>query len=183
MRGKLLPAAVVVTVAALAPVLGGCTGGGSGSATDGPLSGGAYGSITSGHVCVPGRVGQPRTFGIERFTNHGHGTVMLDRVALLHPDHERLIGSYAVPGTWLVGVVAWPPKYVGLPPTWKHRQPVHGFRLAPGKSFNMVLGVAATAPGRAISRGMLVYYRDSAGSYVTSSGPAMIIGATKRGCD
>ena len=32
-----------------------------------------------------------------------------------------------------------------MPPTWKDRQPVHSFRLAPGKSFNMVLDVVATA--------------------------------------
>jgi hypothetical protein len=69
-----------------------------------------------------------------------------------------------------------------MPSTWKYRQPVHGFRLAPGKSFNMVLGVAAIAPGQASSRGMLVYYHESAGSYVATDDFAMVIAATKTGC-
>lgn len=64
----------------------------------------------------------------------------------------------------------WPPHYAGMPPGWKDRQPVPGFRLAPGKSFNLVLGLAAIAAGRrAISKGELVYYHDSSGSYVAKS--------------
>jgi hypothetical protein len=70
-----------------------------------------------------------------------------------------------------------------LPPAWRDRQPVHGFRLAPGKTFNMVLGVAATAAGQARSRGMLVYYHDSAGSYVARNYVAMIIATGKNGCN
>jgi hypothetical protein len=107
---------------------------------------------------------------------------VLDRVALLHPRNERLVGSYAVPGKLLIGVEPWPPSYAGIPATWKHRQAVHSFRLAPGNSFNMVLGVAAIAAGQASSQGMLVYYRDSAGSYVTTDHVAMVIAATTNGC-
>jgi hypothetical protein len=177
---KPLPLAVVALATALVSALGGCSSG-SGPATDGPLGGGAFGSISGGEDCAPG--GQPQTFGDERFTNHGEAAVVLDRVALLHPHNERLIGSYAVPGTLLIGTVPWPPKYAGMPSTWKYREPVHGFRLAPGKSFNMVLGVTAIATGRAISQGMVIYYHDSAGSYVTSNYLAMTIAATKRGCN
>jgi hypothetical protein len=179
-RVKRLPLAVVALATALVSALGGCSSG-SGPATDGPLSSGANGRIARGQVCVPS--GEPQTFGLERFTNHGRSTVVLDRVVLLRPHHERLVGSYAVPGEFLIGVVPWPPRYVGLPSTWKYRQPVRGFRLAPGKSFNMVLGVTATAVGRANSRGMLVYYHDSAGSYVATDDVAMTISATKRGCN
>lgn len=131
-----------------------------------------------------GHVNQPQTFGDERFTDHGHTIVILDRVTLLEPHHERLIGSYAVPGTFLIGVPGgWPPKYAHMPPTWKYRQPVHGFRLGPGKSFNMVLGVTATATGRASSRGKVIFYHDSASDYVTSNHLAMTIDVTKRGCN
>lgn len=56
--------------------------------------------------------------------------------------------------------------------------PVHGFRLAPGTSFNMVLGVAPEDPGRATSRGMLVYYHYSAGSYVAKNYFATVIAVT-----
>src|SRR6266705_1378638 len=111
-RMRVKPLAVVALAAVLASALGGC--GGGGSATDGPLGGGAYGSISGGSVCAPGRVGQSRTFGIERFTNHGHSAVVLDGVALLHPHHQRLVGSYAVPGSSLIGVAAWPPQRAGL---------------------------------------------------------------------
>ena len=177
---KPLPLAVLALAAALVSVLGGCSG--SGPAADGPLSSGADGRIARGNVCVTRFVSQFQTFGDEQFTNYGHVTVVLDRVDLQHPHNEHLIGSYAVPGAVLIGVVPWPPKYAGLPSAWKYRQPVHDFRLAPGKTFNMVLGVTATGPGRASSQGMLVYYHDSAGSYVARDDFAMIIAATKNGC-
>jgi hypothetical protein len=181
-RGKPAGLAVMALAAALAVAVGGC-GGSSGPAADGPLSGGALGGSSGGADCAPGRLGQPLTFGDERFTNHGHTTLVLDRVALLHPHNERLVGSYAVPGVWLVGVPGgWPPRYSGIPYTWKYRQPVHGFRLAPAKSFNMVLGVAATGAPRASSPGMVIYYHDSAGSYVTSNHFAMIIAVNRPQC-
>jgi hypothetical protein len=87
-----------------------------------------------------------------------------NRVALLHPRHERLIGSYAVPGVYIVGAVPWPPRHPPTSRNWKDRQAVHGFRLAPRKSFNMVLGVIATARGSAAAQGMRIYYHDIAGS-------------------
>ena len=178
-RVKPLPLAVVAVAAALASALAGCSSGG-GPATDGPLSSGVDGRIPRGANCVPG--GQQQTFGDQVFTNHGHATIVLDRVALLHPHNEHLVGSYAVPGTLLIGVVPWPPKYADMPSTWKHRQPVHRFQLAAGKSFNMVLGAAATATGQASSQGMLVYYHDSAGSHVARNDFAMTIAATRNGC-
>jgi len=178
---KLLPLAVVTMTAALASALGGCTSGGP--ATDGPLSSGssADGRIPRGAICVPG--GRPQTFGDQQFTNYGHDTVVLDRVVLLHPRNERLVGSYAVPGAVLIGTVHWPPNYPGIPAAWKDRQPVHGFRLAPGKTFNMVLGVAAISAGRATSQGMLVYYHDSSGTYMARNYFANIIAANTHSCN
>lgn len=169
----------VVALVALASGVSGCSSSG-GRATDGPLSSGVNGRIPRGSNCVP--PGRDQTFGDQQFTNHGSVTIVLDRVALLRPHHERLIGSYAVPGRWLIGVVFWPPSYPHMPPTWKNRQPVHGFHLTPGKSFNMVLGVTATGTGRATSQGMLVYYHDSSGSYVARNYFAMTIAATRYGC-
>jgi hypothetical protein len=174
---------VIATLAvALASVLGGCASSGGPSA-EGPLRNGVNGAIRRGSNCVSRFVSNLQTFGDQQFTNHGHATVVLDRVALLHPHNERVIGSYAVPGDLVIGVVPWPPKYAGLPPAWKERQPVHGFRLAPGQTFNMVLGVTAAGPGRATSQGMLVYYHNSAGSYVVRNNFGMIIAATKNGCN
>jgi hypothetical protein len=179
----------VVTLAALVSVLGGCSGGDGGKAADGPLSSGLsiHGPIPRGSVCAPG--GQTWAFGFQSFTNYGKTTLVVDRVVLLHPRDEHLIGSYAVPGAVIVGVVHWPPKYpgtpagVGVPSAWKDRQPVHGFRLAPGKSFNMVLGVAAIAGGRrATSQGMLVYYHDSSGTYVAKNYWANILAANTHTC-
>jgi hypothetical protein len=130
-----------------------------------------------------GSGGQPWAFGFDQFTNHGHTAVVLDRVALLHPHNERLVGSYAVPGDRVVGVVHWPPRNPATQPAWKDRQPLHGFRLAPGNSFNMVLGVAAIAGGhRAISQGELVYYHDSSGNYVAKSYSANIVAANTHTC-
>jgi hypothetical protein len=167
----------VLTAVALAVALtsAGC-GGSSGPSTHGPLRGGAFGYVTGGGDCAVVRVGQPVSFGDEQFTNHGHTTLVLDRVGLRHPRNVRLIGSIAVPGTYGIGVVdGFPPRYRELPPTWKHRQPVHGFRLAPGKSFQIVLGVVATGGRPARSPGMAIYYHDPAGRYVAVDHFAMEI--------
>jgi hypothetical protein len=179
---RIIRAALAAAALAAALASAGC--GSSGPATDGPLSGGAFGSISGGSDCSPGRVGQPVTFGDELFTNPGRATLVLDRVGLRDPHHVRLVGSYAVPDVGLVGVgLGFPPRYSGLPPTWKYRQRVHGFRLAPGKSFNMVLGVAATGGPPARSPGMVIYYHDPAGSYVADEHFAMIIAVGRRECE
>jgi|SRR5580658_335301 hypothetical protein len=177
-----LPVAAAVVAVALASALGGC-GGAGGPATDGPLSSGngANDPIPRGAICAPG--GRPQAFGDQQFTNYGDTTVVLDRVVLLRPHNERLVGSYAVPGAVLIGTVHWPPNYTGLPPTWKDRQRVHGYRLAAGKTFNMVLGVAAVTSGRrATSAGMAVYYHDSSGTFVAKNYFANIIAANTHTC-
>jgi hypothetical protein len=163
-----------------------CSSDPGGPSSDGPLSSGLkHGPIPKGSICVPGREG-PQTFGDQIYTNYGHTTVVIDRVTLLDPHNQRLIGSYAVPGGEGVGAIHWPPtgsRQFPLPPGWKDRQPVHGFRLAPGKKFNMVIGVAAIRAGRAAtSQGILVYYHDAAGSYVARNYFQNIIAATKTGC-
>ena len=174
------PLATAVAMAGLlTPALAGCSHD-SGPAIGGPLSSSENGVSPHGANCAPG--GEFQTFGTELFTNYGHATVVLGRVTLLHPRNERLVGSYAVPGRWLIGVEPWPPHYAGMPSTWQQRRPVRGFRLAAGESFNMVLGVTAIAAGQASSQGMLVYYHDAAGSYVTTDHVAMIVAATKNGC-
>ncbi len=181
MRGKPL---AVVALAALVTALGGCRSGGGGPATDGPLSSGLgiHDPSPPGSICAPG--GQQWAFGLDQFTNYGHTAVVLDRVILLHPRNEHLVGSYAVPGDRVLGVVHWPLRNPSWLPTWKDRRPVHSFRLAPGKSFNMILGVAAIAGGRrATSQGMLVYYRDSAGTYVARDYDASIIAANTHTCE
>jgi hypothetical protein len=168
----------------LAGLLACCLAGGRGDgpAADGPLNG-TFGSPDGSSACVPARVGQARAFGFDTFTNRGHATVVLDRVALVRPHDERLVGSFAVPGAYTVGEAMWPLR-PSVSPTGKYRRRLRGFRLRPGKTFNMVLGVAATARGRATSRGTRIYYRSTAGgSYVTVDRSQMVISASGRGCD
>jgi hypothetical protein len=172
----------VALAAALAST--GCSSSGGPAGTDGRLRGGPFGaSSPGGAACGGARTGQPVAFGDERFTNHGHATLVLDRVSLRHPRNVRLVGSFAVPGTRMIGVALWPPMYRGIPPAWKHRQQVHGFRLAPGKTFNMVLGVVATGGPPARSPGMAIYYHDPAGSYVVVDRFAMVIALNGRKCN
>jgi hypothetical protein len=180
MRGK--PLALSVLAGSLIYSLTGCDGNG-GPAADGPLNG-TFGTPSGNFICAGARVGQPFTFGLDTFTNHGHATVVLDRVALLRPRHERLIGSYAVPGAYIVGADPWPPGPSDLPPTWKDRRAVHGLRLAPGKTFNMVIGVVATARGHATSQGMSISYHGTAGSsYLAFDYNKLNIDTSeKRGC-
>ncbi len=183
MRVRQLPLALAACVPVLALALGGCNSGGSSLVAEGPLSSGnnIHDPGPPGSVCAPG--GQPWAFGLDQFTNYGHTTVVLDRVVLLHSHNEHLVGSYAVPGDRVVGVVRWPPKNPQTQPAWKGRQPVRGFRLAPGKSFNMILGVAAiTGDRRATSQGMLVYYHDSSGTYVARDDDASIIAINTHTC-
>jgi hypothetical protein len=175
------PLALSVLAGSLICSLAGCSSNG-GPATNGPLNG-VLGSQDGSTACVPARVGQPRAFGFDTFTNHGRATVVLNRVVLLRPHNERLVGSFAVPGAYVVGEAEWPPT-PSVTPAWKERQRVRGFRLPPGKTFNMVLGVVATARGRATSPGMRIYYRSTTGGgYVIVDRNKMVISVTKRGCD
>jgi hypothetical protein len=182
------PLAVLALAALLAGGLAACSSSkSSGPSADGPLSSGLTRTqIPRGGDCAPGGEG-PFTFGVQIYTNFGHTTVVLDRVVLLDAHNQRLIGSYAVPGREGVGTIPWPPtgsRRFPLPPGWSDRQPVHGFRLAPGKEFNMVLGVAAIRAGRwSTSQGILVYYHDAAGSYVARNYFENEIAATKKGCE
>lgn len=184
MRARSLPLTVVALAGLLAFALAGCSTPASAHdpATNGPLSSGtsAHGRIPRGGNCL-NRRGVPETFGDQQFTNYGHVTVVLDRIVLLHPRNERLIGAYAIPGIELVGVIPWPPNWPGVRALWKTRQPVRGYRVAPGKTFNTALGVIAAGPGFATSQGMLLYYHDSAGSYVAPNYFKMQIAATRSG--
>lgn len=181
-EGKLVPLAAATLAMTLLSVLGGCSGGGKSQipASNGPLSSAVDGHLGRGFNCVRG--GERQTFGDQTFTNHGRISVILDRVVLRHASNERIIGSYAMPGQRLIGIVPWPPKYRHMPPAWKNRQPVSGFRVPPGRSFNMVLGTEAIVAGRATAKGMLVYYHDSQGTYVAENLFGMIIAASKLGC-
>jgi hypothetical protein len=53
-------------------------------------------------------------FGLQTFTNYGSTTVVLDHVVLLHPHHERLVGSFAVPGARVLGEEYWPVTSQGM---------------------------------------------------------------------
>lgn len=176
----------VALVALLATALAGCSSASGGPATNGPLNSGAGkdGKILphGGGVCVGRLVSRLQAFGDVQFTNYGHTTVVLDRVVLMHPHNQRLIGSYAVPGERLIGTVPWPPNYPSDRGLWKTRQPVRGYRVAPGKEFNMVLGATYAGPGFATSQGMRVYYHDAAGSYVAANYFAMQIAVTSNRC-
>jgi hypothetical protein len=169
---------------ALMSVLGGCSGGtGSAIQSGGPLSSGngVHDPIPTGSICAPG--GRAWTFADQQFTNYGKVAVVLNRVVLVRPRNERLIGSYAVPGLQEIGTVPWPPRNPGLPITWKKRQPVHGYRVLPGKSFNIVLGVAAVRDShRAVSQGILVYYRDQSVTYAARNDYGNIVSAKMHPC-
>jgi hypothetical protein len=90
-RARLRLLATAAAAAALTSAVAGC-GNGSGPVTGGPLSSSENGTTPGGTNCAPG--GELQSFGTELFTNYGHATVVLDRVALLHPRNERLVGSY-----------------------------------------------------------------------------------------
>jgi hypothetical protein len=177
----------VALVVALASALAGCSSSSHGPAADGPLSSGAGKDgriLTRGGECATRFYGGRRkAFGIAQFTNYGHVTVVLDRVVLLHPRNERMFASDVVPGIRLVaGAISWPPNWPSLRRLWTTRKPVPGYRVAPGKSFEMVLGVTPTSWRTGNSQGLLVYYHDPAGSYVAPNYFGMEIAAGKNGC-
>ena len=95
-----------------------------------------------------------------------------------------------MPGQGIVGVArGWPPTYRGLPLAWKNRKPVHGFRLSPGRGFNMTLGVeatgvprAGTGNSRAGTPGMTIHYRTAAGCFVLRDHFAMRIAVNMSQC-
>ena len=134
-----------LALAAVTPALAGCSSGPP------PL-----GAAPSGeNQCIPAKPGQGVTYGLEAFTNHSSSTVVFDRVGLRQPRNLKLLGAYAIPGDrYPVGIWAdWPPApergdRLPVPPSWAHRHPVSGYRLRPGASAGIVLGVESTArPG------------------------------------
>jgi hypothetical protein len=150
---------VAVAVAGVTVVLGGC------SSPARPSEGGPLTTTTEhGGNCATGT--RLQTFADQFFTNTGHTAVTLDRVVLMRPrGGERLIAAYALPGVLGIGVGNWPPPG-GWPPAFKTRRPVQGYRVAPGKTFNMVMEVSGSTVRTATSQGILVYYHDPAGAYV-----------------
>jgi hypothetical protein len=136
--------------------------------------------IPRGGNCVTFPPSTPaQSFADQTFTNYGHATVVLDRIVLLHPHNEHLIAAYAIPGTRLAGVLRWPPKYR---PGWSHRKPIRGYRVAAGKSSNMVIGAEPAGPAKATSQGLVLYYHDSAGSCVAPNYFAMDVAPGINGC-
>jgi hypothetical protein len=184
-RAKLRPLTAAALASMLMVVLVGCSDSGGSLSADGPLSSGngIHDRIPTGSICAPG--GRAQTFGDQQYTNYGNQPVVLNRVVLLRPRNEHLIGSYAVPGDQIVGVPGnWPPKYRGIPRGWKHRQPVRGYRVRPHALFNMVIGVVAVDAHReAVSEGILVYYHDASGTYVAKNYFGNIIAAIHHACD
>jgi hypothetical protein len=170
------PVCAMALLVVLASATGACSSShGSAPSADGPLTT----STEHGFNCASGT--RLQTFGDQLFTNHGRTSVVVDRVVLMHPrGGERLIAAYAVPSNGLVGVQNWPPHF-DVPPAWKDRRLARGYRLAPGKTFGMVLEVAGATVGTATSQGMLVYYHDPA-AYVTPNHFAMIIAPPGRVC-
>jgi hypothetical protein len=175
-RGERSLTTVVALAAAMVVAISACSGPARSSrATNGPLTT----SSEHGGNCAAGT--RLQTFADQFFTNSGRTAVVLDRVALVHPENERLIAAYAVPGVLGIGVSNWPPPG-GWPPAWNEHRPVHGYRVAPATEFNMVLEVAGATEGPASSQGMLVYYHDPAGTYVTKNFFAMVIAPPGRVC-
>jgi hypothetical protein len=171
----------VALAALLTVVLAGCSS--DSHPYDGPLSSaaGLHDPIPRGGNCItfpPSTRAQ--AFADQTFTNYGHVTVVLDRIVVLHPHNFRLIAAYAIPGTGLVGILEWPPSYR---PRWSHRKPIRGYRVAPRQSFNMVVGGEPAGPGKATSQGLLLYYHDSAGSYVAPNYFAMDVAPGRNGCN
>jgi hypothetical protein len=185
-RVKPLPLAATALGLALASGLGACSSAGHDPAANGPLSSGTGKSgkiLPHDGECATRFYGRRWAFGIDQFTNYGGTTVVLDRVVLLRPHNERLIGADVIPGTREpVGAITWPPNWPSVRGAWKTRQPVRGFRVAPRKTFSMVLGVEPTDERNATADGMLVYYHDPAGSYVAPSYLATQIAIGKDGC-
>lgn len=153
--------------------------------TDGPLSSGngIHDPAPHNTVCAPG--GHSYTFGLDHFTNYGHRMVVLDRLILIHRHNLRLLGALCRAGREgdrrriLTAALRWHAAWMEKPPARTR------FRVAPGKSFNLVLGLAAITAGRsAISKGELVYYHDSSGSYVANSDSENVIeaGPTTKNC-
>jgi hypothetical protein len=153
--------AMVALTVALVPAMSGC-----GSSGPGPLRAAPPGTST----CIPAKPGQGVTYGGERWTNHTSQTIVFDRVGIRRPQHLKLLGAYATPGLYVVGMWAsWPPKgqpEIWLSHSWAHRRLVAGYRLRPGATAGIVLGIESTAPPRGSTPGMLIWYHTASGNYL-----------------
>lgn len=108
-------------------------------------------------------------------TNHGTGTLTIERVTLAAPRSIKFLGAYIVPVTHnVVGDFdGWPPPPSKLLPgvMWAQRHRPAGARVRPGESIDSVVGLKiAAGHAKASDSGQLIYYRDSSGhQYVTHS--------------
>lgn len=151
-------------------LLAGCGG------SSAPQSGGPLGPPGNpGGACLPAAgPGQPESDGFTEYSNLGSAPLVITRVSLAAPRHLALLGSYLVPtgGTELGESATFPPKSTTgspLPPGWAGRQKPGHFRLMPGKSVNIIVGIEATVRPGGMSPGVEIWYTEAGTSYVRKS--------------
>ena len=167
-----------VIVAALAAVLAAACGGGLPQGPLGPTE-------KASTACVPARVGQARTDGIDGAENTGRTTVVIDRIALASPRHIRLIGAYVVPGENWIGVAAtFPPPASSIRPgvNWSARHKPAGSRIPPGKWVGFVVGLAPVSHATASTAGLVVFYHVGSTQYQWRSRVRIVIKVPPRRC-
>ena len=149
----------------------------SGANQDGPL--GSPGNPSQ--QCFGGSApGHADTDGIQRFENIGRHSLVIDRVTLASPRNLRLVGSYIVPGLYLVG--AWnsfppPASQLDKGVQWARRSRPAGTLVPPRHWIDVVVGVARISNAKGSSAGIKVLYHDSSGSYALQSRIQIVVRA------
>jgi hypothetical protein len=168
--------------AALALLLGGCSGSGD------PKPNGPLGNSVSGPLAAqcfqPTPKGSVATLGMLSFSNKG-GPARITRITLVDAHNLQTVAEWVVPitGHNLIGVLyGYPPygsrRHGGLPPgiQWAARQRAVGATIAHTpfpKAVNLVLVLRATGGTEGTARTVVVDYQSGGSKYQLNFGVAI----------
>jgi hypothetical protein len=165
----LLLAVIPVAAAVLACGLVACS-----SSSDGP---GPLGTAGNQDLqCMPAKVREPDTFGLEILRNSGHDAIVIDRVELASARHLVITGTYLVPGAAGVGALAgFPPSARQVEdPYWPQRGTPGDYRVPPRHWVNVVVGLERTAKVGSTA-GIEVAYHQGSNHYLLKTDLKVVI--------
>jgi hypothetical protein len=155
---------------ALAVMVAGCSVGTSDVKSGGPL---AYPDPDYRDASTaPVALNEPYSWGLIYLDNTGSDPAQVEAFDLGQvPSGLHVLGSYAVPGNAGIGLLA------GYVP--KRGRPVVGLTIPPRETYNVVVGLSATAPGRHVIPQVRVQYASGDQKYEATFNQAVVLCAPK----
>jgi hypothetical protein len=121
---------------------------------------------------APVALNEPYSWGLIYLNNRGSDPAQVEELDLGQvPSGLRVLGSYAVPGNEGIGLLA------GYAPNRGRR--VVGLTIPPRETYNVVVGLSATAPGRHVIPQVRLRYTSGDQKYEATFNQAVVLCAPK----